>query len=1107
MRIVIDLQGAQSANRFRGIGRCSLSLALAMARQRDKNEIIVALNGLFPETIEPIRAAFDGILSQDDIRVWHAPGPVDFLDSNNDGRRLRAELLREAFLAGLEPDLVHIMSLFEGADDDAVTSIGHFASILPTTVTLHDLIPHIHRDLYLTDPRQRDWYYEKFNYLRRASLLLAVSESSRQEGAAHLPHRPEDIVTIPNAAGPQFRPINLSAVDKADLFKRYGIFRPFVMYTGGDDRRKNMDGLVRAYARLPDSVRRNHQLAIVCSLSDARQASLRALATECGLSFDDMILTGEVPDNNLVALYNTCTLFAFPSWHEGFGLPALEAMSCGAPVIGSNTASVPEVIGRSDAVFDPYSDASMSAKLMHILTDHGFRADLARYGLDRAKAFSWDESARRAIFAFEQVYKSQRHVPPPRSRRSSRTRLAYVTPWPPDRSGIADYSAELLAELSRHYDIAVITSTDRAKRRPSEANIPLRGPKWLRANAGRFDRVLYAFGNSKFHDYMVDLLADVPGTVVLHDFFLGEAVFYNERMKRRSRAWARGLYDSHGYAAVRDRFNVKNAAEIRSKYPANLQILHQAQGVIVHSDFSRHIASKWYGSEIARDWAVVPLLRTPCPDNDRADARRLLGVEGDTFLVCCFGLLGPPKLNDRALDAWLMSALAADERCNLVFVGENEASPYGAAMRQAIERASAGDRIRITGWVEPDRYRHYLAAADVALQLRAHSRGETSGAVLDCMNHGVPTITNACGALAELPQDAVWMLPDIFEDAVLTGALEALWRDPERRARLGARARQVIHERHHPSLCGDAYVAAIERFYERSLAGVPALIEAIVAQDMVPGRSECRRLAASIARNHPSPRSARRLFVDISGLRQRAAGAGDHRVTRSILLALLAKPPEGFRVEPVFAVMRDDGFRYARRFTLRLLGCPANWMADDPIDPQIGDIFLGLDQIRNATIAQASVLEEYRSVGVRVSHVVCDLPPMFRSDPGSAGVSKEHHHWLDIVARSDGLVTTSQAFADQLGNWLALHGPERLRPLGIAWWNLGADGEIPTATDGIAGDASQPSMTWQQSTQQLLEVITCDRWPMTWPARPSDIGMASDDQPAGLSAPEASPVS
>ncbi len=410
MRIVIDLQGAQAASRSRGIGRYSLCLALAMARQRGDNEVMLALNGLFPETIEPIRAAFDSLLPQDNIRVWHTPGPIAYLGPHNTGRRAAAELVREAFLAELEPDLVHVIELFEGFGDNVVATIGDFTSAYPSVVTVYDLIPHVNRDRYLSDPKHRDWYYRQYEYLHRASLLLAISESTRQEAVKHLGRPESEIVVTGCAADYRFKPLSLNAAQTAGVMRHHGITRPFVLSVTADDFRKNLEGLICAFAKLPNSVRLNHQLVIVGQFSPERREAFLQLAVERGLSPDEMILAGHVSDDDLVLLYNTCTLFAFPSWHEGFGLPVLEAMSCGAPVIGANATSVPEVIGRNDALFDPHSEEAISTKLLQALVDQDFRTRLARHGPARAKSFSWDASAKKAISAFERVHLSRQRA-------------------------------------------------------------------------------------------------------------------------------------------------------------------------------------------------------------------------------------------------------------------------------------------------------------------------------------------------------------------------------------------------------------------------------------------------------------------------------------------------------------------------------------------------------------------------------------------------------------------------------------------------------------------------------------------------------------------------
>lgn len=408
MRIVIDLQGVQCGSRHRGIGRYSLALAHAMVRNRGDHEIIIALNGLFPETVEPIRAAFDGFLSQDNIRVWYAPGPVHGFDSSNNWRRHTAELMREFFLASLNPDIVHVTSLMEGFGDDAVHSIGLLPQRFATAVTFYDLIPLIQREVYLDpNPAFEILYTEKLKYLKRADLYLAISDSARSEVVNHLDVNEEQAVNIQAATEDYFKPAVTSKINEQLIRKKFGLQCPFLMYSGATDERKNHLRLIKAFSNLPKTIRKKYQLAIVGGLPNDHRAKFEAYIHLCGLKLTDVLITGRVTDAEMVTLYRLCDLFIFPSWHEGFGLPALEAMSCGAPVIGSNTTSLPEVIGRSDALFDPFDVNAMAQKMADVLTNESFRSDLRRHGLEQCKKFSWDESAKRTLAAFEKVDISQ----------------------------------------------------------------------------------------------------------------------------------------------------------------------------------------------------------------------------------------------------------------------------------------------------------------------------------------------------------------------------------------------------------------------------------------------------------------------------------------------------------------------------------------------------------------------------------------------------------------------------------------------------------------------------------------------------------------------------
>ncbi len=978
MRIVIDLQACQSTgSRTRGIGRYSLSLAKAMARNAGRHEFKLMLSGLFADTIQPLRQEFAGLVSHDNIHVWQAPERVADLDPDNHWRRRAGELIREQALAELRPDIVHVSSLFEGLTDDALTSIGNSGEPLPTAVTLYDLIPLINARPYLDNPQVREWYYRKVQALKNADLLLAISQSSRQEGLDWLQLPEHRVVNISSAVDERFQVQQYPAEQVQALRQRYGLTRPFVMYTGGIDLRKNIEALIASYAALPAALRQQHQLAIVCSVQAADRERLQKLAGQCGLAQDEMILTGFVPDQDLPVLYNACQLFVFPSWHEGFGLPALEAMACGAPVIAANTSSLPEVVGRDDAMFDPRSEAAITAKMQRALTDHGWSADLRAHGLRQAGKFSWDASAKCAIAALEAQHERSQQalktVIAARSLAQRKPKLAYFSPLPPERSGIADYSAELLPELARYYDIELIVDQEQVGDPWLSANFPLRSWQWFDQHADYFDRVVYNFGNSAFHTHMFELLERHPGVVVLHDFFLSGIQSHLELTGEKPDNWSRVLYASHGYAALIDRQQSPDLNEIIWKYPCNLPTIQRAEGIIVHSDYSMQLAHQWYDPAITGNWTRIPhLRRLPC-GADRQAARRQLQLEQDDFLLCSFGILGQPKLNHRLLQAWLDSPLAQDARCHLVFVGQNDSSEYGAQLLAAIAASEHGKRITITGFADLELFRTYLAAADAAVQLRGLSRGETSGTVLDCMAHGVPCIVNDNGSMKELPAHALVKLDDDFRDADLQEKLVALRNDPELRKSIGGLAVRHIQEQHAPAKVGAQYYAAIEHFFESEPASkmhrnLRKIAEITVAAK--PAAADLSAVARCLSANSRAY-AVKQLLLDVGFLaqaaqgkdRSRAAGQADARRRVGALIATLAlSPPEGYRVEPV--MLGKSGLRYARRLSCDLLGLPATMLEDELVETTAADIYVSLDRDSELSAGQQQLLHTLKMEGI-----------------------------------------------------------------------------------------------------------------------------------------------
>ncbi|MBT2187514.1 glycosyltransferase [Sphingobium nicotianae] len=403
MHILIDLQGGQSASRTRGIGRYSTALAQAIARNSGEHKITFLLNELLPDSMPDLIKSFKGVAEPHQFVSFRAPGPTAGNYPENWWRQRAAELIREQFISDLGPDVVLNLSLFEGAIDNSVTSVGLLPAKCPVATVIYDLIPLQEPGKYLVDPHQRTWYLRKLESLRRSELLLAISDYTKSEAIDCLGIHESRIVTIHSAADKRFTNEGIDKARKEAALRRAHITRKFVMFTSAFEPRKNFEGLVRAFGMLPYQLRREYQLVLVCAISLEGQIALRRIADDMGMSEDELVFGGYVSDEDLVALYAQASLFVLPAFAEGFGLPALEAMACGALAIGSNLTSVPEVIGIEDGLFDPHDLEDMSEKIGQSLTDESLRQRLRDQAKHQLQKYSWDNSALITINALENL--------------------------------------------------------------------------------------------------------------------------------------------------------------------------------------------------------------------------------------------------------------------------------------------------------------------------------------------------------------------------------------------------------------------------------------------------------------------------------------------------------------------------------------------------------------------------------------------------------------------------------------------------------------------------------------------------------------------------------
>jgi glycosyltransferase involved in cell wall biosynthesis len=403
--LFLDLQACQSESKFRGIGRYSLSLAIELVEiAHKKNHLIsILLNDNFSEDCERLRDLLKQKFPYIKVVSLKIPTPSASGIPENQWRLRASEILREFLLLKLAPDYIHVSTLIaDGWGDDCVASVGELNFHIPTALTHYDMIPLVLEKEYMPPGFFRDHYLRRLESVKRADLLLAISDYSRIEALEWLNRKEDSVVSISAAVDEDFNQVTLNSESVLNL---YNLKKGFLLYApGGFDPRKNIDRLIQAYAGLEQSVKINHPLVIASKLHPGIKDHWLNFANQLGLAEGQIIFTDYVPDDHLKVLYSACHAYVLPSLHEGFGLPVLEAMLCGAPVIGANATSIPEAIGLEAALFDPYSVEDIQDKLNLICTNQDYLDLLKAHSKVHPKNFSWKRSAELAINAIEKDY-------------------------------------------------------------------------------------------------------------------------------------------------------------------------------------------------------------------------------------------------------------------------------------------------------------------------------------------------------------------------------------------------------------------------------------------------------------------------------------------------------------------------------------------------------------------------------------------------------------------------------------------------------------------------------------------------------------------------------
>ncbi len=1054
MRIVVDLQACQTeASAGRGVGRFAEGLARHLAGRMGSDDLRLCLSGAYRDSLERTVDAWALLLPRQCLTAYRYPDPRPGTAQRRAECAIAETLIRHHWMS-LQPDVLHISHVFEGWHGAAI--VPHAlpkASGLVRSATLYDLIPLRFPEHYFADPEYKAWYFEKLGTLRDCDRILAISESTRSDAIDLLGIDPARIDTIWGGADSLFRRQSLSAQEVDALRARYGLKRRFVLYAGGDEYRKNLDGALAGFAELTPKLRRDTQFVIVCALDASSRNALLGKAAQRGFAADDLVLPGYIDEADLVGLYNLCDAFVFPSLYEGFGLPLLEAMACGAPVLAANNSSLPEIVGRSDALFDTLKPGSLAERLAKVLEDEAFRGELRRHGVERAKAFTWERSARLAMEALRDAHdRLARRDAVVAAAALGKKRLALFTPLPPCRSGIADYNAAFLPYLSRYFSIDLFVDDYEVSDAFLRSNFVIRPHREFAARSDDYDAVLFEMGNSEFHAYMLDYLERYPGIVILHDAFLSGLYGYVDFHLGDAGRYSKEMLGAHGPRARRYLAPVQaNKDPIFAamvNLPASRSVIESAIGVISHTPYNIDLAQANYPEGWAAPYRIVKqMVRIPVAASaaHRNALRAELGFREGDFIVCTFGHVAWNKCGDLLFEAFAKSALASDPNAKLVYVGELARDAFGHGLRRAIEDGELREQVRISGYLDEAAYAKYLAAADLAVQLRKQSRGGASKAILDCLVHGIPVIANDAANFKDYPEGVIQKVgaePDVAE---LAGKLTSLYQRRVALPQLGNAGREYALREHDPETIAARYAMLIDEFLQKArAAALPTAIGEIGGILTSPDSQEqlLERSAIALQENLSRNLFARqRILIDVSYITDRDHETGIPRVVRNIVRWLYCSDRAGF--VPV-AVRLEGGALVEATEWLDAQGLllPVERQGSDGrvVEFEWGDCLLMLDSSWARFDEFLPVFESLRRVQGKVYTVVYDLLPIrfpqYVLPEGPAWFRKWVLRAIDV---SDGLLCISRAAADDLHDFIRSVEPESLVLDRLGYWHLGSD--------------------------------------------------------------------
>ncbi|WP_282939479.1 glycosyltransferase [Paenibacillus sp. RC67] len=771
MRILIDIQTLYTPEKNRGIGIYTYNWIKDFIKQDNSHRyyLLRKKNNKWEFSFVTQYIDFDKRIQED--HNWEIGELEDFVEKKH-------------------IDIIHFTSplMF----DIEVPKIEN--SKVKISYLVYDLIPLVMQEQYYAKWPQhiQNLYNSRCELIAKADMVLTISEASKNDLLKFYPMDSSKIHVIYASTNENLYHPGKSGSENTIINEELGLSSPFIYSLTGYDPRKNNKGLINAFSKVVKELP-NIKLVISGIKQETEKAELTSYARENGISDKQILFLGFVSDDCLVSLYKECELFVFPSLYEGFGLPVLEAMRCGAPVITTKSSSIPEVTNNAAILVDVNNDEMLAEAIISILTNKQLSEELKIKSIKQAEKFSWDHSTQLSLHAFQMLASTSLLN---LELNSEKPVMAYFSPLNPQSSGISDYSEELLTKLKDYFDIKIFVNGYIPENSFIKDNFVVLDYKDHFNELEQIKIRVYHMGNNELHSWIYDAIINYPGSVVLHDLNLYGFYIYTKYLRGDKTGFVNELAYSHGQKGLHagEQLLTMNTYPNDQEFPMFKKVVEISNQVIVHSKWVKdkiEIESDFQGSIVTIPSGIL----VNESSLTKVELKKSLQMDLNKISIGVFGNVIPNKRIDVILRV-ISELIKTNTNIELNIIGHCNSEMKEHIMKN-LKKMNINNYVKIIPGPSLEIFKKYIEASDLCINLRWPTFGETSATLVRSLGYGVPCIVSNVGSYMEYPDSCVWKVDvDEYEEELLLAYLMEIVNNPMLRNEMGAFGELYMKENH-----------------------------------------------------------------------------------------------------------------------------------------------------------------------------------------------------------------------------------------------------------------------------------------------------------------------